>query len=73
MSCNNPHYLSQYSPSVGYVAYPQGSAADVGKAVGIIGRFADGTYITAVSDKNKDQEVGYHFIIAFSLESCSYG
>jgi hypothetical protein len=52
----------QHSPSVGYVAHPQGSAADVRKAVGIIGRFANGVYLTTISDKDKDQEVGYHTI-----------
>ena len=48
------------SPSVGYVAHPQGPAGDVKKAIGIIGRFANGAYLTAVSDKDKDHEVGYH-------------
>ncbi len=60
------------SPSVGYVAHPQGSAADVRKAVGIIGRFANGVYLTTISDKDKDQEVGYHNN-NFNLDSCMHG
>ena len=55
--------LTQCSPSVGYVAHPQGSAADVRKAVGIIGRFSNGAYLTAVSDKDRDLEVSYHIMI----------
>ena len=54
------HSFNQHSPSTGYVAHPQGSAADVRKVAGIVGRFSSGVYLTTVSDKDKDQEVGYH-------------
>ena len=67
--CCNRIPLTQYSPSVGYVAHPQGSAADVRKAIGIIGRFSNGAYLTAISDKDRDLEVSYHIMIStFEVE-----
>ena len=33
------------------------------RAVGIIGRFTNGAYLTTESDKDKDQEVGHHVIL----------
>ena len=62
--CCNHIALTQYSPSVGYVAHPQGSAADVRKAIGIIGRFSNGAYLTAISDKDRDLEVSYHIMVS---------
>ena len=47
------------SPSIDYVSHPVGKIPNIRKVIGYIGKCKSGagSYITALSDRNKDNEV----------------